>query len=275
VWTSAIDCDILSARHDERSIAKPIAREGNPVFATKSLRQKSVAYAVLGVALSFAWAVPAREGELKTWTLRTGEQIEARFTQVSARMVTLSRERGKLFINGKPYKDCMNEPDVRAFIVERSLPDKSESALGLEVAKRGRGKPVTLPLFFMHYEKADGSTGKVAVGALSTDDIVAVTPEVENWWTAQVLAAQQQELENAQAAMEQRRQATIEAHKAAMEAQKREDDSWQWYFISCGTCGRPADPAKQKVPKGSDPAFHKQKKCFSCGGRMTYTATSK
>lgn len=245
------------------------------MFARKCLQQRWAASAAWIFAWSFAFAVVAAEGQLRTWTLRTGEQLEARFTDVSADMVTLSRERGKVYINGRPYKDCIKETNFQALLVERSLPDESEGALGREVAKRGRGKPIQLPLFFMHYQKADGTDGKVAVGALSTDDIVAVTPKVENWWNTQVLAAKQQELENAQAVLEQRQQAAADAQKAAMEAQKKEDDSWQWYFIRCGTCGRPADPAKQKVSKGQDPGFHKQRKCHHCGGQMTYTATSR
>jgi hypothetical protein len=249
------------------------------VFEQNSLRKKSAASAFWVFAWSCTCTVFAQESEMKTWTLRTGEQLEARLMGVSAEMVTLSRERSKVLINGKPYKECIIEKNVQALIVERSLPDKSEAALAREVEKRGRGKPVELPLFFMYYKKPDGWDDRVPVGSLSDDDIAALKPEVEKWWNenAQILAAKKRERENAQAAREQlqRQQAAFVAQQAAIEAQKKEDDSWQWYFIRCGTCGRPADPAKQKVSKGQDPGFHKQRKCHHCGGQMTYTATSR
>ena len=118
--------------------------------ATLVFRATCEPYSVWVFAFLFLFAGPARAVEPRTWTLRTGEQFEARFTEFSSQMVTLSRERGKVFKNGIPYKICSNDPDLRALIVYWNLPDKSEGALGTAVAKRGRGVPVKLPLFFMH-----------------------------------------------------------------------------------------------------------------------------
>jgi hypothetical protein len=159
------------------------------VYATVARGQLGASHAVCFFAFLFAFAGPAQAREPRAWTLRTGEQFEARFTEVSAQMVSLSRERGKVFKDGIPYKLCSNDPDLKALLVYWNLPDKSEGALGTQVSKHGRGKPVKLPLFFMHYEKADGSTGKVPVGALVPEDISLVTDEVERWWNSQVTAA--------------------------------------------------------------------------------------
>ena len=109
---------------------------------------------------------------LRTWTLRSGTQVEGRVVDLLHQEFTVQRRRGRIYVDGQEYRNLpeASRRKVRMIVSRIEQTDVTNPADFEAHVRRQRGNPRTYTVTEVILERANGDRFGVDFALLSADD---------------------------------------------------------------------------------------------------------